>query len=266
MFKNEYDNDITTWSPTGRLFQLEYANEAVNNGSATVGVKGRDFAVLTALKRSPVAELSSYQEKVFEVDEHVGMSISGLVADGRVLARFLRTECMNYRYMYDTGMPLNQMADLLGDKHQGHIQYGGKRPFGVGLLVAGYDRQGPHLYQTVPSGDVYDFKATGMGVRSQACRTYLEKHFEKFPDCSLDELVNHGLKALASAASEGVELNILNTAIAYVGKDTPFTILGEEEARRYLDGFKLLPQDRVAPEAADDDIEVLHEQPLDVEE
>ena len=141
MFKNEYDNDITTWSPTGRLFQIEYANEAVNNGSATVGVKGKDFVVLTALKRSPVAELSSFQEMVFGIDEHVGMSISGLVADGRVLARFLRTECMNYRYMYDTGMPINQMADMIGEKHQRHIQFSGKRPFGVGMLLGAVGRR-----------------------------------------------------------------------------------------------------------------------------
>ncbi|CAJ1014381.1 Proteasome subunit A N-terminal signature/Proteasome subunit, putative [Leishmania lindenbergi] len=265
MFKNEYDNDITTWSPTGRLFQIEYANEAVNNGSATVGVKGKDFVVLAALKRSPVAELSSYQEKVFEIDEHVGMSISGLVADGRVLARFLRTECMNYRYMYDNGMPVNQMANMIGEKHQRHIQCSGKRPFGVGLLLAGHDRLGPHLYQTVPSGDVYDYKATAMGVRSQASRTYLEKHFESFLNCTLDELVAHALKALASATSEGVELNVKNTTIAIVGKDTPFTIFEEESARRYLDGFKMRPEDRVG--AADyEEEEVLHEQPLDVEE
>lgn len=265
MFRNEYDTDITTWSPTGRLFQLDYANEAVNNGSASVGLKSRDFVVLTALKRSPAAELSSYQEKVFELDESIGMAISGLVSDGRIFARFLRTECMNYRYMYDSGMPLSHMADMLADKHQRHIQSGGKRPFGVGLLVAGYDRQGPHLYQTMPSGDVFDFKATAMGVRSQASRTYLERHYTTFPEASLDELVLQGLRALAAATSEGVELNLMNTTIALVGKDTPFTILSEEQSRKYLDGFKIRPEDRV--QAADnEDEEVLHEQPLDIEE
>lgn len=265
MFRNEYDTDITTWSPTGRLFQLDYANEAVNNGSAAVGVKGADFVVLAALKRSPVAELSSYQEKVFELDEHVGMAMSGLVSDGRILARTLRTECMNYRYMYSSGLPINEMADLLADKAQRHIQYAGKRPFGVGLLIAGYDRQGPHLFQTIPSGDVFDFKATAMGVRSQASRTYLEKHFNTFPNCSVDELVNHALKALASATGEGVDLNIKNTTIAVVGKGTPFTIYDEEASRKYLDGFRMNPEDRVQV-AENEEEETLQEQPLDVEE
>ncbi|ORC93021.1 putative proteasome alpha 1 subunit [Trypanosoma theileri] len=265
MFKNQYDTHTTTWSPTGRLFQVEYANEAVNNGSAAVGVKNTEYVVLTALKRSPVAELSSYQEKVFKLDEHVGMAIAGLVADGRVLARFLRTECMNYRYMHDSDMPLPIMSDMIGEKHQRHIQVVGKRPFGVGLLIAGYDRTGPHLYQTSPTGDVFDFKATSMGLRSQAARTYLEKHFKSFPECTLDALVTHALKALAAATSGGVELNIRNTSIAIVGKDTPFTVLTEEASRKYLDGFKMRPED-IPPAAEAEEEETLEERPLDVEE
>nr|CCC93745.1 putative proteasome alpha 1 subunit [Trypanosoma congolense IL3000] len=243
MLKNNYDTDTTTWSPTGRLFQVEYANEAVNNGSATVGVKGNDFVALVALKRSPIADFSSYQEKVFKLDEHVGMSISGLVADGRALSRFIRTECMNYRYLHDSDAPLAMLMDMVGAKHQRHIQFAGKRPFGVGLLVAGYDRSGPHLFQTVPSGDVFDFKATAMGLRSQAARTYLEKHFETFPQCDLGELVMHALRALGTTASGGVQLNIKNTSIAIVGKNQPFTILSEDEARKYLSGFQNRPED-----------------------
>lgn len=266
MFKNQYDTDTTAWSPTGRLFQVEYANEAVNNGSAAVGVKGADYVVLTALKRNPVSGLSSYQEKAFKLDEHVGMAISGLVADGRALSRFLRTECMNYRYMHDSDAPLVMLADIVGAKHQRHIQFAGKRPFGVGLLIAGYDRQGPRLYQTVPSGDVFDFKATAMGLRSQAARTYLERHFRGFPACDLDELVMHALRALGAATSGGVELNIKNTTIAIVGKGTPFTILTEEEARKYLDGFKTRPEDIPAVADNEEDDDELHEQPPDVEE
>lgn len=265
MFKNDYDTDITTWSSTGRLFQLEYANEAVNNGSAAVGVKGRDYVVLVALKRSPTAELSSYQEKVFLVDDHVGLAIAGLVPDGRVLARFVRTECMNYRYLYGGAMPVAQLADALAEKHQRHIQYARKRPFGVGLLIAGCDRRGPHLLQTVPSGDVFDFKATAMGVRSQSARTYLEKHFESFPQCGLEELVNHALRALAATTSEGVELTVRNTTIAIVGKDRGFTVCDEDAAGEFLEGFVVRPEDRVQA-AEDENEEAIHEQPLDVDE
>lgn len=267
MLKNAYDTDITTWSPAGRLFQLEYANEAVNRGSAAVGIKGKDLTVLATLKGRPVAELSSYQEKVFLIDEHVGMAISGLVADARVLARFLRTECMNYRYMYDSDLPLGQLSEILGSKHQRHIQYAGRRPFGVGLLVAGYDARGPHLYQTYPSGEVVDFKAAAMGVRSQSSRTYLEKHYLSFANCTHDELIVHALKALAAATSEGVELNVKNVSLAVVGKDIPFHIVDEDTARKYLDGLTILPEDRAPVEDPDDEEEGVNAAPApDVDE
>lgn len=266
MLKNAYDTDITTWSPVGRLFQLEYANEAVNNGSAAVGVKGKDVTVLATLKRRPIAQLSSCQEKVFLIDSHVGMAISGLVADARVLARFLRTECMNYRYMYDADLPLGQMCDMLGAKHQRHIQYSGRRPFGVGLLLAGYDSQGPHLYQTFPSGDVVDYKASAMGIRSLSSRTYLEKYFSTFQSCMLDELIIHALKALTAATSEGVELNAKNVSIAIVGKDLPFTILDEDASRKYLDGLTLSPEDRAPVEEEEPQDEAAPAAPQDLED
>lgn len=269
MFRNQYDTDITTWSPAGRLYQVEYAMEAVNQGSAAVGAKNKDFVVLAALKRSPTAELSSYQEKVFKLDDHMGMAITGLVADGRKLARFIRTEANNHRYMQDSSIPVNRIAELLGEKHQRHIQSAAYRPYGVGLLIGGYDRQGPHLFQTSPSGDVYDFKATAMGVRSQAARTYLEKHFQSFPGTTLDELVMHAIRALGATAPEGVELNIRNTTIAIVGKDTPFTIFSDESSRKYLDGFKMRPEDLAAAEVEDeasDNDDGNGERPMDLDE
>lgn len=269
MFRNQYDTDITTWSPAGRLYQVEYAMEAVNQGSAAVGVKNKGYVVLAALKRSPTAELSSYQEKVFKLDDHMGMSITGLIADGRSLARFIRTEAMNHRYMQDTAIPVSRVADMLGEKHQRHIQSAAKRPFGVGLLIAGHDRTGPRLFQTSPSGDIYDFKATAMGVRSQAARTYLEKHFSSFEGTTLDELVTHALRALGSTAPEGVELNSRNTTIAVVGHDTPFTISSEESARKYLDGFKMRPEDLAAAEEHEDEADADDgngERPMDLDE
>lgn len=265
MLKNAYDTDITTWSPAGRLFQLEYANEAVSNGSAAVGVKGKDITVLATLKHRRVEQLSSCQEKIFLIDDHVGMAISGIVADARILSRFLRTECMNYRYMYDSDIPLGQISEILCSKHQRHIQSAGRRPFGVGLLIAGYDSRGAHLMQTYPSGEVVEFKGAAMGMRSQTSRTYLEKHYQTFSNCTHDELIVHALKALSAATSEGVELNVKNLSLAIVGKDIPFTILDEEASRKYLDGLVLSPEDRV-PVDAEDNEEVAVAQPQDLDE
>lgn len=252
MFKNQYDGDITTWSPAGRLYQVEYAMESVKQGSATVGVKSKSHVVLVALKRSPTAELASYQEKIFTVDDHCGMSATGLISDGRVLARMMRSQCMEHRYLYDAEQPLQRLACDVADKYQMGTLFGGRRPYGVGLLMAGYDQTGAHLLQTVPSGDYYDFKATAMGSRSQSARTYLEKHFEAFEGCTLDELVTHALKALSNTTGEDVKLNTLNTTVAIVGKDTPFTVFTDEGARKWLDALVMRAEDRVAaPESSD---------------
>ncbi|WAR06754.1 PSA1-like protein [Mya arenaria] len=195
MFRNQYDNDVTVWSPQGRIHQIEYAMEAVKQGSASIGLKSKTHAILVALKRAP-SELSAYQKKILPIDDHVGVAIAGLTADARLLSNFMRSECLNSRYAYDQSLPVSRLVAAVGNKSQVLTQKYGRRPFGVGLLIAGYDSQGPHIYQTCPSANYYDCKAMAIGARSQSARTYVEKHLEKFPDSSLEELIAHGLRAL----------------------------------------------------------------------
>jgi 20S proteasome subunit alpha 6 len=83
-FRNQYDSDVTVWSPQGRIHQVEYAMEAVKLGSATVGLKSKDYAVLIALKRA-TSELSAHQQKILRIDDHIGISMAGITADARVL-------------------------------------------------------------------------------------------------------------------------------------------------------------------------------------
>lgn len=121
MFRNQYDSDVTVWSPQGRLHQVEYAMEAVNLGSATVGLKSNSYAVLIALKRAS-SELSAYQKKIINIDDHIGITISGLTADARILSRYMRTECLNYKYSHDTYLPLNRLIATLGKSRKSHLR------------------------------------------------------------------------------------------------------------------------------------------------
>ncbi|KAL3285350.1 hypothetical protein HHI36_019458 [Cryptolaemus montrouzieri] len=233
MFRNQYDSDVTVWSPQGRLHQVEYAMEAVNQGSATVGLKSKSHAVLIALKRAS-SELSAYQKKVINIDDHVGITISGLTADARILSRYMRTECLNYKYSHDTYLPLNRLISQLGNKMQVCTQRYDRRPYGVGLLVAGYDDLGAHIFQTCPSANYYDCKAMSIGARSQSARTYLEKHIDEFPSAPLEELIKHGLRALRDTLPPENDLNNKNVSIGYVGKGQPFKILNENEISSFL--------------------------------
>uniref|UniRef100_A0A2M4BWC5 Proteasome subunit alpha type n=1 Tax=Anopheles marajoara TaxID=58244 RepID=A0A2M4BWC5_9DIPT len=233
MFRNQYDSDVTVWSPQGRLHQVEYAMEAVKLGSATVGLKNKEYAVLIALKRAS-SELSSYQKKIISVDDHLGLSFAGITADARILSRYLRQECLNYKYAYDAFYPVGRLISTLGNKMQVCTQRYDRRPYGVGLLVIGFDDQGPHIYQTCPSANFFDCKAMSIGSRSQSARTYLEKHLNTFPECSKDELIRHGVQALQDTLPNEVELNTKNISIAIVGKDEKFTILSEADNDKYL--------------------------------
>lgn len=253
MFRNQYDNDVTVWSPQGRIHQIEYAMEAVKQGSATVGLKSKTHAVLVALKRAP-SELSAHQKKILPLDTHVGISIAGLTADARLLCKFMRVECYNSRYAYDTALPVSRLVSMVGNKSQIQTQRYGRRPFGVGLLIAGYDEQGAHIYQTCPSANYFDCKAMAIGARSQSARTYLEKNLDKFSSCSPDELVLHGLRALRDTLPNEVELTTKNCSVGIVGKDTSFTIYDDDPVERYL----LLIKDEARSATAGQDDEPVH--------
>ncbi|XP_046748078.1 proteasome subunit alpha type-1 [Diprion similis] len=233
MFRNQYDSDVTVWSPQGRLHQVEYAMEAVKQGSATVGLKNKTHAVLIALKRAS-SELSAYQEKIIPIDNHMGITLAGLTADARMLSRYMRTECLNYKYSHDSVLPVSRLISALGNKMQTCTQRYDRRPYGVGLLVAGYDDQGPHIFQTCPSANYFNCKAMALGSRSQSARTYLEKHLNEFPSCDLDEIVKHGLRALRDTLPNEVDLTVKNVSIGIVGKDVPFKILDESATAIYL--------------------------------
>lgn len=236
MFRNQYDTDVTTWSPQGRLFQVEYAMEAVKQGSCAVGLKSDTHVVLATLKRSE-SELSSFQRKVFKVDDHMGIAISGLTADGRVLCKYMRNECLNHRYIYESVMPVGRLVRQVADKHQVSTQRSWKRPFGVGLLVAGYDSTGARLFNTCPSGNSFEYKAMAIGARAQAAKTYLERQYETFPAATLDDLIRHGLKAVSACLQDG-ELSSSNCSIAIVGKDTTFAVLEDEALQPFIDAVK----------------------------
>jgi len=236
MFRNQYDTDVTTFSPQGRLHQIEYAQEAVKQGSAVVGVRNKNYAVLATLKRT-TSDLASTQKKLFPIDDHIGMAIAGLTADARLLSKYMRTECLNYKYVYECPMPLSRLVLRVADKHQIATQRVSKRPFGVGLLIIGYDQQGPHLYETSPSGEYWEYQAMSIGARAQSARTYLEKVFETLDNCSLDQLCRHAVLALREtvAALKDMELSTKNCALAIVGKDLKFTIYEDEDVLPYLD-------------------------------
>ncbi|KAH0556880.1 hypothetical protein GP486_005332 [Trichoglossum hirsutum] len=216
MFRNNYDNDSVTFSPQGRIFQVEYAQEAVKQGSVVVGLVSKTHAVLVALKRN-AEELSSYQKKIIGIDDHFGIALAGLASDARVLSNFMKQQALSSKLTYGRAIPLERIVASIGDRAQTNTQHYGKRPYGVGLLIAGIDVTGPHLYEFQPSGMTQEMVACAIGARSQTARTYLERNLDEFAGANKEQLVQHGLKALKNSLPQDKELTIDNTTIAVIG-------------------------------------------------
>mmetsp|Transcript_15776 Transcript_15776/g.26634 ORF Transcript_15776/g.26634 Transcript_15776/m.26634 type:complete len:168 (-) Transcript_15776:114-617(-) len=163
-------------------------------------------------------ELAAHQEKVFDVDDHVGMVFSGLTADARYICKFMRNEALNYWYTHGSQHPCERLVNKVIKKSQAKTCHPSKRPFGVGILVAGVDETGTHLYETCPSANYYEYTAMAIGAKCQSAKTYLEKNYESFENMSGEELIKHGVKALKASAQEE-ELTANNVSIGVVGKD-----------------------------------------------
>lgn len=162
-------------------------------------------------------ELSSYQKKIIGIDEHVGVALAGLASDARVLSNFMKQQSLSSRLTYGRAIPIERLVSSIGDRAQTNTQHYGKRPYGVGLLVAGVDETGPHLFEFQPSGLTQEMSACAIGARSQMARTYLERNLEKFEDCGREELIKHGLSALKESLAQDRELTVENTSIGVAG-------------------------------------------------
>jgi 20S proteasome subunit alpha 6 len=168
----------------------------------------------------------------------MGIAVSGLTADARSLAKYMRMECLNHKYVYGSTLETSRLVVNIADKKQECTQSYVRRPYGVGLLVAGFDATGPHLYETSPAGTYLEWKAMAIGARSQSAKTYLEKHFESFPGLGKDELIKHALQALSGCSTSDKELDAKSASISYIAKDGKYTVLEGDALQPYLDAIE----------------------------
>ncbi|MEM1657844.1 MAG: archaeal proteasome endopeptidase complex subunit alpha [Candidatus Jordarchaeales archaeon] len=226
-----YDRAITIFSPDGRLFQVEYAIEAVRRGTTAIGVRCKDGVVLAVEKRILSLQDPESVEKIFVIDEHIGAAIAGLTADARVLVDQARVQAQVNKLTYDEPISVESLTKYIGDLKQVYTQHAGVRPFGVSFLIAGVDDGGPKLFMTDPSGTYWGYWATAIGAGSQKAKEILEKEYKK--DINLEEGIKLALTAL-KAVLEG-EFDATRVEIAIVDvKTRKFRKLSAEEVQKYI--------------------------------
>ena len=236
MQKSLYDQSILTWSPQGRLYQVEYAMEAVNQGNLLIGVKSKTHAVLVGFKSAPNEKLSYFPEKLFKVSNHIGIGIAGLTPDGRLIHQYMKNQCLNYNYTFNSDYPVEKLVNKIAEKSQLRTQNGeNKRPYGVGLLIASYDRTGPRLFRTCPSANFYEYNCVAIGSRCQAANSFLENNLEKLNNMNKDELIKIALEATKKA--EDVKVDGNNIDVIIVGKDETTKLLSAKEIDNFLKGI-----------------------------
>ncbi len=228
----KYDRALTVFSPEGRLFQVEYALEAVRRGTLAVAIKSKEDVCLAAQIKIPSILMDADSiDKLFQVDDHIGVAISGLHADSRALINYARVQAQSFRLTYDEPVRLNMLAKAIADMKQMYTQYGGIRPFGCALFFIGIDAGGTQIFTTSPSGIYRSFKAYAIGTGEASTREYLiENYKEEMP---FEEIINLALNALKNSIDE--EATKENIRMAYIkGETKQFHMCNKQEVEEFL--------------------------------
>uniref|UniRef100_A0A7S2ZX75 Proteasome subunit alpha type n=1 Tax=Rhodosorus marinus TaxID=101924 RepID=A0A7S2ZX75_9RHOD len=231
MGESDYSFSLTTFSPSGKLTQIEYALNAVAAGATSLGIKASNGIVVATEKRMSSALMDETTlQKVALVTENVGMVYSGMGPDSRVLIRKARKNAQTYYQTYRESIPVSQVVRQIASVMQEYTQSGGVRPFGVSLLVAGYDYEGPHLYQVDPSGSYFAWKASAIGKNMVNAKTFLEKRYSD--DIELEDAIHTSILTLKEGFEGQVTAN--NIELGVVGDDKVFRVLSAAEIKDYL--------------------------------
>ena len=225
-----YDRAITVFSPDGRLFQVEYAREAVKRGTTACGVV-YDKGVLLAVDKSITSKLIVPRsiEKIFKIDEHIGIATSGLIADARRLVEDARVKAQRNTVAYDEPISVQALARDICNTKQAYTQYGGARPFGTAHLIAGINNQ-PYLYETDPSGAFTEYKATAIGTGKADVEKLFEKEYKE--GIGRDDAINLVLKGLSLVSEKKLKEDYLE--IIDVSLENKYQILEREEIGKHV--------------------------------
>ncbi|MGD2142614.1 MAG: archaeal proteasome endopeptidase complex subunit alpha [Candidatus Bathyarchaeota archaeon] len=227
-----YDRAITIFSPEGRLYQVEYALELVKRGAPIVGVSSPNGVVLAA-NETPESRLEDpkFFMKIFQLDEHIGSAVAGLISDARVLIEQSRVYCQSNRLLYDEPVDIEVLTKRIGDQAQVYTQHAGVRPYGVSMILAGLDKTGSRVFTVDPSGSYRGYKAVAVGRKNDEGNTLLEQQYRD--DLSLDEAISLAIEAVKIASEPDVTSKIVKVAV--VPEETRvFRRLSQSEVEKYF--------------------------------
>lgn len=237
-----YDSRTTIFSPEGRLYQVEYALEAISHAGTSLGILAEDGILLAAEKRNlnKLLDEVNFSEKIYKLNEDLCCSVSGITSDANVLINELRLIAQRYYLQYQEPIPIENLVANLCNVKQAYTQFGGKRPFGVSILYMGWDKQfGYQLYQSDPSGNYGGWKATCIGSNSQSAISILKQDY-KIGETKLSEALALAIKIM-SKTLDTTKLTAEKVEIATLTREhdkTKIRILSEKEITALIKEFE----------------------------
>jgi proteasome alpha subunit len=230
-----YDRAITVFSPDGRLYQVEYAIETVRRGTLAIGIKANDGVVLAVEEKTRKLQISNVTQKIFQVDDHIGVAAAGYIPDARTQVDHARFFAQSNRLIYDEPVDVEGVAKNIADMAQQFTQYAGVRPFGVALLLAGVDKNGANLFLTDPSGTYIGYDAMAIGAGSDQVTDFLEKSYKQ--DISLEEAASLAIESIYLVSEDKSSTKHLKMAIIDT-KTKAMRKVEDEEIERYAAAAK----------------------------
>jgi proteasome alpha subunit len=226
-----YDRAITVFSPDGRLFQVEYAKEAVRRGATALCLLSKDSIVLIAHKtRLSRLIVPESLKKIFEIDEHVAIVASGMAADAARLIDQARVEAQRYRYTYNEPADVEHIAKSVSEMMQMYTQYGGARPYGVSLLFGGVDKKA-RIFEADPSGALTGSSAAVIGAGKTEVSEWLEKEYKE--GLSTEDTIVLGFKALKVVPDLKLKAEIFDVGIISLATKK-FELISTEKIDAYI--------------------------------
>ena len=195
-----YDMTPTMYSPDGRIYQVEYAIETVKRGAIAIGLQVKDGIILAVEEKSRDLQVEDITQKIFQVDDHIGIAAAGYIPDARVMVDSARFFSQSNKLTYDESVEIETVAKHLADQSHQFTQYSGVRPFGVALIVAGVDKKGARIFLTDPSGTYIPYTAVAIGGNSDEITDYLEKNYKK--EMSMDDAMSLAITAINLKSEE----------------------------------------------------------------